>query len=138
MAAYNRTMEQADNAEVEPDVTPLDPLVLRRRFTSYLSGEGIEIGPGHVPFPVPPTLSIRYVDRWEPTENSTLFPELGDTPGFLKPDVVANLDVDPSPVSPTPARTSSLLAMCSSTWQTHWPCWLTSTVCCATTDCSYC
>jgi SAM-dependent methyltransferase len=71
-----------------------DPLVVRRRFGSHLSGEGIEIGPGHVPFPLPPSLSVRYVDRWEPTENKSLFPELGDAPEFPKPDVIANLDMD--------------------------------------------
>jgi SAM-dependent methyltransferase len=72
----------------------VDPLVIRRRFASHLSGEGIEIGPGHVPFPVPTTLSVRYVDRWQPTSNSMLFPELGESPGFPEPDVVANLDLD--------------------------------------------
>lgn len=37
---------------------------------------------------------MRYLDRWEPVENSALFPELGAEPGFPKPDIVANLDVD--------------------------------------------
>lgn len=87
-------MEPTESAEGEPVSIPLDPLVVRRRFASHLTGKGIEIGPGHVPFPVPPTVSVRYVDRWEPSENSSLFPELGDTPGFPKPDVVANLDSD--------------------------------------------
>jgi SAM-dependent methyltransferase len=87
-------MKPSESAEGDLSPTPPDPLAVRRRFASHLSGEGIEIGPGHVPFPVPQTLSVRYVDRWEPTENSTLFPELGDMPGFPKPDVIANLDVD--------------------------------------------
>jgi SAM-dependent methyltransferase len=77
------------DAEVQPD-----PLVVRRRLSSHLSGEGIEIGPGHVPFPVPADAKVRYIDRWQPTENSELFPELGDAPGFPRPDVVANLDVE--------------------------------------------
>jgi len=76
------------------DAIPGDPLVVRRRFASHLSGQGVEIGPGHVPFPVPQTVSVLYVDRWEPTENSVLFPELGEAPGFPKPDIVANLDLD--------------------------------------------
>jgi len=29
-----------------------------------------------------------------PTENNSLFPELGGTPGFPKPDVIPNLDMD--------------------------------------------
>ncbi len=87
-------MEPPESAEGEVISASLDALAVRRRFASYLSGEGIEIGPGHVPFPVPTSLSVRYVDRWEPTANSTLFPELGDSPGFPEPDVVANLDLD--------------------------------------------
>jgi SAM-dependent methyltransferase len=54
----------------------------------------VEIGPGHVPFPVPGRVHVRYVDRWEPVENSSLFPELGESPGFPKPDIVSDLDVD--------------------------------------------
>lgn len=79
---------------------PTDALAVRRRFASRLSGAGIEIGPGHVPFPVPPMVSVRYVDRWEPTANSSLFPELGERPGFPEPDVVANLDEDRLEVFP--------------------------------------
>lgn len=37
---------------------------------------------------------MQYLDRWEPVENSALFPELGDDPGFPRPDIVSNLDVD--------------------------------------------
>ncbi|HXX91116.1 MAG TPA: methyltransferase domain-containing protein [Acidimicrobiales bacterium] len=79
---------------MDPAEAPTDPLVVRRRFAAHLAGQGIEVGPGHVPFPVPPTVTVRYVDRWEPDENSSLFPELGDSPGFPKPDIVANLDAE--------------------------------------------
>ncbi|MGH9089815.1 MAG: methyltransferase domain-containing protein [Acidimicrobiales bacterium] len=71
-----------------------DPLAVRRRFAARLRGRGMEIGPGHAPFPVPQGLTVRYLDRWEPSENSALFPELGSDPGFPKPDIVADLDVD--------------------------------------------
>jgi SAM-dependent methyltransferase len=71
-----------------------DPLSVRRRFASYLSGQGVEIGPGHVPFPVPDAVAVRYVDRWEPDELRSLFPELGDDPGFPKADIQADLDQD--------------------------------------------
>lgn len=74
--------------------TPLDELAVRRRFGSYLFGEGIEIGPGHVPFPVPKGVVVRYVDRWEPEVNSSLFAELGGDPGFPKPDMLVDLDLD--------------------------------------------
>jgi SAM-dependent methyltransferase len=52
------------------------------------------VGPGHAPFPVPHGVTVRYIDRWDPNENRVLFPELGDEPGFPKPDIVSNLDVD--------------------------------------------
>jgi SAM-dependent methyltransferase len=87
-------MEPTERPDADVISVPPDALSVRRRFASRLSGGGIEIGPGHVPFPVPPTLSVRYVDRWEPTANSSLFPELGEAPGFPEPDVVANLDLD--------------------------------------------
>ena len=82
------------NQDAEPVSSPVDALFVRRRFGSNLSGQGIEIGPGHVPFPVSEAATVRYVDRWEPNENSSLFPELGDAPGFPEPDVISNLDVD--------------------------------------------
>jgi SAM-dependent methyltransferase len=72
----------------------LDPQEVRRRFGARLRGVGIELGPGHVPFPVPEGVTVRYVDRWQPEDNRSLFPELGDEPGFPVPDVVVNLDTD--------------------------------------------
>jgi len=72
----------------------VDNLDVRRRFSNRLFGHGVEIGPGHVPFPVPPGVAVRYVDRWEPSENGALFPELGESPGFPEPDIVSNLDED--------------------------------------------
>jgi SAM-dependent methyltransferase len=61
----------------------------------YVSGEGIEIGPGHAPFPLPyPGTTARYVDRWKPDENLGLFPELGDAAVFAMPDIIADLNVD--------------------------------------------
>jgi SAM-dependent methyltransferase len=74
--------------------TEHNPLAARRRFAARLQGHGVEIGPGHAPFPVPNGLTVRYLDRWEPAENSALFPELGSEPGFPKPDIVSNVDQD--------------------------------------------
>lgn len=72
---------------------PFEPRLLLTRF---VVGSGIEIGPGHVPFPLPfGGASTRYVDRWEPEDNRALFPELGDAgSGFVRPDIVADLDTD--------------------------------------------
>jgi SAM-dependent methyltransferase len=73
----------------------MDPrLAVRRRWGSLLSGKGIEIGPGHVPFPVGHKVKVRYIDRWHPDENRKLFPELGPGAGFLEPHIKADLDAD--------------------------------------------
>ena len=91
---WRRPKEPPAESEVSaPEANP-DPLVVRRRFAARLVGEGIEVGPGHVPFPAPSGIKVRYLDRWEPTENSSLFPELGDSPGFPKPDMIVDLDAD--------------------------------------------
>ena len=61
----------------------------------FLVGDGIELGPGHQPFPLPhPATNVRYVDRWKPDENLRLFPELGDGVVFPVPDIVADLNVE--------------------------------------------
>jgi SAM-dependent methyltransferase len=77
----------------ESGVAPnVEPRVLLARF---LLGEGVELGPGHHPFHLPfGGATVRYVDRWEPSENRELFPELGDEAPFPQPDLVANLDTD--------------------------------------------
>ncbi len=59
-----------------------------------LEGRGIEIGPGHVPFPGVAAAKVRYIDRWAAGENRSLFPELGDGVVFPEPDIKADLDVD--------------------------------------------
>ncbi len=59
-----------------------------------LVGQGIEIGPGHQPFPLAfGGATARYVDRWDPETNRLLFPEV-DGAGFVEPDVLANLDIE--------------------------------------------
>jgi SAM-dependent methyltransferase len=71
-----------------------DRAALQLSFGHHLSGEGVELGPGHSPFPLPfPGVTARYVDRWEPESNRALFPELGGAE-FPKPDIVANLDTE--------------------------------------------
>jgi SAM-dependent methyltransferase len=67
----------------------------RGSLTRHLIGSGLELGPGHCPLPLPlPGVTVRYVDRWHPDENRTLFPELASEQGFPVPDIVANFDVD--------------------------------------------
>lgn len=88
----------APQPEAAPAPAP-DPTVVRTaprtRMMWALAGSGVELGPGHHPYPLPvPGASVRYVDRWEPSENEDLFPELGEDPGFPEPDIKANFDTD--------------------------------------------
>ena len=74
---------------------PMGTKERRRRLTRQLFGVGIELGPGHNPYPVDlPGITVRYVDRWEPEANRELFPELGEDAVFPRPDIVADLDTD--------------------------------------------
>ena len=67
----------------------------RGLLARHLVGSGLELGPGHAPFPVPyPGAGVRFVDRWQPAENRALFRELGDEAPFPEPDIVSNLDTD--------------------------------------------
>jgi SAM-dependent methyltransferase len=60
----------------------------------HLSGQGLELGPGHQPMRLPDRARVRYVDRWMPDENRALYPELPADAAFPVPDLVANFDVD--------------------------------------------
>jgi SAM-dependent methyltransferase len=72
---------------------PFSREAARRFLGRHLRGHGLEVGPGHLPYPLPPNARVRYVDRWRPDENRERFPELGAA-AFPAPDVVANFDVD--------------------------------------------
>lgn len=67
----------------------------RRLFARHLAGIGVELGPGHQPFPAEhPGTKVRYVDRWGPEDQRRLFPEIADAIGFVEPEFVCNLDTD--------------------------------------------
>jgi SAM-dependent methyltransferase len=72
-----------------------DTLAVRRGIARHLVGGGVELGPGHNPYPLDlPGTTVAYVDRWDPDENQALFPELGDAAPFPVPDVVCDLNTD--------------------------------------------
>jgi FkbM family methyltransferase len=76
--------------------TPVEPHAgdtpARRALARHLRGRGLELGPGHEPFPLPRIgASIAYIDRWTPQESSQLFPEL-EHATFPRPDVIADLN----------------------------------------------
>ena len=80
---------------VPDNVNPADMAAVRRLLGRHVLGSGVELGPGHHPFPLDfPGTRVAYVDRWEPDQNRALFPELGTAAAFPKPDYVCNIDTD--------------------------------------------
>ena len=72
-----------------------DQDTVRRLVGRHLVGTGIELGPGHLPFPLPfPGVTVSYVDRWTVDEHRSLFPELDPAVQFPTTDIFCNLDVD--------------------------------------------
>lgn len=67
---------------------------MRARLTAHLSGSGLELGPGHQPFPVPDDVHVALVDQWVPDDSRALFYELDQDVSFPAPDIVANLDTE--------------------------------------------
>lgn len=66
----------------------------RRLLSRHLVGSGIELGPGHLPFPVVmPSTSVRYLDAWSPDDSGDRFPELGDSE-FLPPDTICDFNAE--------------------------------------------
>lgn len=69
--------------------------VTRIAIASALRGKGIEVGPGHMPFPIPPTVTgVTYVSRLLPEDERRLFPEVPADEPFTPVDVVADIDCD--------------------------------------------
>jgi SAM-dependent methyltransferase len=67
----------------------------RITIASALQGEGIEIGAGHWPFPVPVGVTgITYVSRHSPEDERRLFPEVSVEHDFGRVDVIADMDAD--------------------------------------------
>jgi SAM-dependent methyltransferase len=55
--------------------------------TRYLSGQGVEIGALNAPLALPPSLSVRYVDRMPVSELRRQYPELKGTE-LVEPDLL--------------------------------------------------
>lgn len=63
-------------------------------MSEHLRGTGVEVGPGHAPFPVAAGVSVRYVDRLISVEHHELFPELPPGSSFVEPDILADVNTD--------------------------------------------
>ena len=66
----------------------------RGGLVKWLTGSGLELGPGHIPFEGVEAARVTYVDRWKPDRIRELFPELPDDVTFPEIDVFADLDVE--------------------------------------------
>jgi SAM-dependent methyltransferase len=73
-----------------------------------LSGEGIEVGPGHQPFTeIPAGCTVRFVDRYPAWYGNHLFPELRKDERFIPVDW--RLDVDRKGLGPVPSASQSFV-----------------------------
>jgi SAM-dependent methyltransferase len=66
----------------------------RQHLSRWLTGSGLELGPGHVAFECPDDVNVTFVDRFPSADLQKLFPELGDHVEFQPIDVYADLDAD--------------------------------------------
>lgn len=70
------------------------PRTARRQLSRHLAGSGIELGPGHVAFPVSaPGVSVRYLDCWRPADNRDRIPELREA-DYVDPDIVCDFNIE--------------------------------------------
>jgi SAM-dependent methyltransferase len=73
----------------------MEAITPRIEIASKLTGDGVEIGAGHWPFPLPEAVvSVTYVSRHSPDAERELFPEVGPDHDFGHVDVLADLDSD--------------------------------------------
>lgn len=79
------TDSTTDPVQQSPIPTYLDA---RATFAAhYLSGEGLEIGPLHLPLATPPQAKVSYVDRMSVADLRAEYPELGGW-NLTEPDIV--------------------------------------------------
>ena len=72
----------------------LGPQTARSQLSRHLVGRGIELGPGHIPFPVVmPSTSVRYLDAWAPADSGELFPEI-ETSDFVAADTICDFNAE--------------------------------------------
>jgi SAM-dependent methyltransferase len=86
----------AGNGDTNGARDPLTPasspdfLHVRARVASeWIRGDGLELGALHLPLPLPPHTSVRYVDRMAAAELRRQYPELSDK-RLVEPDLIEN------------------------------------------------
>lgn len=70
------------------------PQTARRQLSRHLVGKGIELGPGHIPFPVVmPSTTVQYLDAWAPGDSGDRFPEI-EHAEFSPPDTICDFNTE--------------------------------------------
>jgi len=73
---------------------PLGIQTARSQLSRHLVGRGIELGPGHIPFPtVLPSASVEYLDARATDGSGDRFPEI-DVSDFVAPDIVCDFNAE--------------------------------------------
>lgn len=67
--------------------------MMRQAVAAHLKGDGLDLGPGHMPYPAPKGGTIRYIDRLTVQEHLLLFPELAGNK-FPTPDAIVDFDTE--------------------------------------------
>src|SRR5690349_12337154 len=76
IARMARSLRKRASRLMGVPVRPEDLLRRRTIASSYLRGDGLEIGALHNPLKVPPTARVRYVDRMGVADLRREYPEL--------------------------------------------------------------
>jgi SAM-dependent methyltransferase len=84
------TSPRAEGSATAPTQLAPIPIYLDARTVfaaHYLAGEGLEIGPLHLPLSTPPHAKVSYVDRMSVADLRTEYPELADW-NVTEPDII--------------------------------------------------
>jgi SAM-dependent methyltransferase len=84
------TSPRADGSATAPTQQAPIPIYLDARTVfaaHYLAGEGLEIGPLHLPLNAPPQAKVSYVDRMSVADLRAEYPELADW-NVTEPDII--------------------------------------------------
>jgi hypothetical protein len=76
MSTLDRRTDPAQQQAAQAPPIPTYMDARRILAASYLFGEGLEIGPLHLPLAIPPQVTVRYVDRMEVDDLRREYPEL--------------------------------------------------------------
>ncbi|HEY2042554.1 MAG TPA: methyltransferase domain-containing protein, partial [Jatrophihabitans sp.] len=86
-------MTGPDSPSPDSDSRRPDSAEARQLLARSVLGQGLEIGPGDNPFPLPPGATAQSVDQWAPQDNAKLFREIEAT-RFQRADFLIDLNTE--------------------------------------------